>query len=85
MLSGLTLDYFFIEPLFSISISDPLHLVALGLYIVNAVLVSYVVDRAARQTRAARRAAAESELLQTVAGSVLRGAGGAAGARRAHP
>ncbi|MFF2633463.1 DUF4118 domain-containing protein [Microbacterium sp. NPDC058021] len=75
VLSGLTLDYFFIAPQFSISISDPLHLVALGLYIANAVLVSYVVDRAARQTRAARRAAAESELLQTVAGSVLRGQG----------
>ena len=35
--------------------------------------VGLVVDQAARRARAARRAAAESELLATVAGSVLRG------------
>ncbi|TGO05298.1 DUF4118 domain-containing protein [Serinibacter arcticus] len=73
VLSGLTLDYFFIEPLHTVSIAEPLHALALGLYVVNALLVSYVVDQAARRTRAARRAAAESELLAGVAGSVLRG------------
>ena len=46
------------------------------LYVLIAVLVSFVVDRAARQTRIARRAAAESEMLATVAGSVLRGQSG---------
>lgn len=73
LLSGLTLDFFFIDPLHTISISEPHHLLALLLYVTIAVLVSVVVDRAARRTRAARRAEAESELLQTVAGSVLRG------------
>lgn len=73
VLSGLSLDYFFIAPLRTISISDPLHLLALALYVVIAVLVSVVVDHAARRARAARRAAAESELIQSVAGSVLRG------------
>jgi two-component system sensor histidine kinase KdpD len=72
-LSGITLDYFFVEPLYTVTISEPLHAVALGLYIVNAVLVSYVVDQAARRTRTARRSAAESALLATIAGSVLRG------------
>ena len=44
------------------------------LYVVIAMLVSYIVDQAARRTpRSAQRAAAESELLATVAGSVLRG------------
>ena len=38
-----------------------------------AALVSSVVDRAARRTRQAARAAAESETLATLAGSVLRG------------
>ncbi|GGE94555.1 ATP-binding protein [Mycetocola zhadangensis] len=75
LLSGLTLDFFFVEPLHTVSIDDPLHLLALVLYVVNAVLVSYVVDQAARRTRAAKRAAAESELLATVSGSVLRGEG----------
>jgi len=73
LLSGLTLDFFFVEPLYRVTVDKPLHLFALGLYVVNAVLVSYVVDQAARRSRTAQRAAAESELLATVAGSVLRG------------
>ncbi|SMQ75367.1 ATP-binding protein [Agreia sp. VKM Ac-1783] len=73
LLSGLTLDFFFVSPLYTITVSEPLHLLALALYVVNAVLVSVVVDTAARRSRQARRAAAESELLATVAGSVLRG------------
>ncbi|TDP93182.1 two-component system sensor histidine kinase KdpD [Leucobacter luti] len=73
ILSGLTLDFLFIAPLFTVTITDPLHVVALLLYMTIAALVSYVVDRAARTARTARRAAAESELIQTVAGSVLRG------------
>ncbi|MEV7972159.1 DUF4118 domain-containing protein [Cellulomonas sp. NPDC089187] len=73
VLSGLTLDFFFIDPLHTITIGEPKHVVALLLYILNAVLVSYVVDQAARRTKAAERSAAESELLSTVAGGVLRG------------
>lgn len=71
--SGLTIDFFFIEPFRTITIEDPHHVLALGLYGTTAVMVSIVVDRAARQTRAARRLGAESQLLATVAGSVLRG------------
>ena len=73
LLSGLTLDFFFIAPLYAVTISDPLHVLALALYPANAGLVSHVVDQAARRSRTAMRAAAESELLATVAGSVLRG------------
>jgi two-component system sensor histidine kinase KdpD len=73
VLSGLTLDFFFIEPVYSVTIASPPHALALALYIVNAMLVSYVVDQAARRSRAAVRALAESELLATIAGSVLRG------------
>lgn len=73
VLSGVTLNYLFIEPLYSLTITEPRQLLALLFYVANALLVSYVVDQAARRTRLARRAAAESELLATVAGSVLRG------------
>ncbi|WP_322410606.1 DUF4118 domain-containing protein [Microbacterium invictum] len=73
VLSGLTLDFLFVEPLYTVTIDDPLHALALGLYVIIAILVSYIVDQAARAARVARRAAAESELLATVAGSVLRG------------
>ncbi|NQX13350.1 sensor histidine kinase KdpD [Microbacteriaceae bacterium VKM Ac-2855] len=75
VLSGLTLDFFFVDPLYSITVGEPLHLLALALYIANAVLVSAVVDRAARRARTARRAAAEAELLATIAGGVIRGQG----------
>ena len=37
------------------TIADPLHALALVLYVVIAVLVSYIVDQAARRTRAAQR------------------------------
>lgn len=73
VLSGLTLDFLFIDPLFTVTIEDPDHALSLVLYVVIAVLVSVVVDQAARRARAARRAVAESELLATVAGSILRG------------
>ncbi|MCK3769957.1 DUF4118 domain-containing protein [Microbacterium aerolatum] len=73
VLSGITLDFLFIEPLYTIHIHQPHHLLSLILYVLIASLVSFVVDRAARYTRAARRSAAESELIQTIAGSVLRG------------
>ena len=73
LLSGLTLDFFFVEPVYTVTIAKPAHILALGLYILNGLLVSYVVDQAARRSRVAVRAAAESELLATIAGSVLRG------------
>jgi two-component system, OmpR family, sensor histidine kinase KdpD len=73
VLSGITLDFLFVAPIFTVTIADPSHALALALYVVIAILVSWVVDQAARRTRIAQRAAAESELLATVAGSVLRG------------
>lgn len=73
VLSGLTLDFLFVEPIEQLSIARPIHFLALTLYVVNGLLVSLVVDQAARRTRAANRSAAESEVLATVAGTVLRG------------
>jgi two-component system sensor histidine kinase KdpD len=71
--SGLVLDYFFVEPLHTVTVSNPLHLVALGVFLVVAALVSLVVDRAARRSNAAMRSAAEADVLVTIAGSVLGG------------
>ncbi|KQO64433.1 ATP-binding protein [Curtobacterium sp. Leaf261] len=73
VLSGLSLDYFFVQPFHTITVQQPWHLAALVLYVLSAVLVSFVVDRSARRSRTARRAAAESALLSGIAGSVLRG------------
>ncbi|MCJ1712758.1 ATP-binding protein [Microbacterium sp. M1A1_1b] len=73
VLSGLSLDFFFVQPLYRVTVQQPWHLAALVMYVISAVLVSFVVDRSARRSRTARRAAAESGLLIGIAGSVLRG------------
>jgi len=72
--AGILLDFFFVEPLYTVTISDPLHLLALLIFLIVAALVSVVVDQAARRSRAATRSAAEAEVLVTVAGSVISGA-----------
>jgi len=71
--AGILLDFFFVDPLYTITITEPLHLLALVIFVVVAVLVSIVVDQAARRSRVASRAAAESETLATIAGGVLSG------------
>ncbi len=71
--AGVLLDYFFVDPLYTITITEPLHLLALVIFVVVAVLVSIVVDQAARRSRMASRAAAESETLASIAGGVLSG------------
>ncbi|TBN56867.1 sensor histidine kinase KdpD [Glaciihabitans arcticus] len=71
--AGVLLDFFFVDPLYTVTISEPLHLLALVIFLVVAALVSFVVDQAARRSRAAIRSAAEAEVLVTVAGSVISG------------
>ncbi|WP_102193887.1 ATP-binding protein [Microbacterium aurantiacum] len=73
VLSGVTLDFLFVAPLFTITVAHPLHVLALALYVTIAILVSIIVDQAARRARTAKRATAEAELLAAVAGNVLRG------------
>lgn len=71
--AGLLLDYYFVTPWYTITIAEPLHLLALVIFVIVAVLVSIVVDLAARRLRDASRSSAESATLALVAGSVLRG------------
>ena len=73
VLSGITLDVLFVAPLYTVTIAHPLHAIALLLYVTIAILVSLIVDQAARRARDAKRATAEAELLASVAGNVLRG------------
>jgi two-component system, OmpR family, sensor histidine kinase KdpD len=70
---SLLLNWFFTPPIHQFTISDANNAWAIGVFIIVAVLVSTVVDIAARRTKQAARAGAESELLVTTAGSVLRG------------
>ena len=70
---SLLLNYYFAQPFHTLSISDTNDALALGVFVLVAALVSSVVDLAARRTRQAARAAAESQTLGALAGSVLRG------------
>jgi two-component system sensor histidine kinase KdpD len=73
VLGSLLLNYYFTPPIHKWTIAEVNNVLALGVFVVVAILVSSVVDIAARRTRQAARASAESELLTTTAGSVLRG------------
>ena len=73
MAGSLLLNYYFTPPIHKWTIAEANNVLALGVFVVVALLVSSVVDTAARRTRQAARAGAESELLATTAGSVLRG------------
>jgi two-component system sensor histidine kinase KdpD len=73
VVGSLLLNYYFIPPIHKWTIAEANNALALGVFVVVALLVSSVVDTAARRTRQAARASAESELLTATAGSVLRG------------
>ncbi len=67
------LNYYFTPPLHALTISDTNNALALLVFLLVAALVSSTVDLAARRTRQAARAAAESRTLANLAGSVLGG------------
>jgi two-component system sensor histidine kinase KdpD len=73
IVAGVVLDFYFVAPLYTVTIADPLHLLALLIFLIVAVLVSLVVDQAASRSRAAIRSAAEAETLASVAASIIRG------------
>ena len=70
----LLLNYFFTPPLHTLTVATETNLVALAVFVVVALAVSWVVDLAARRTLQAAQAGADARTLATVAGSVLRGA-----------
>lgn len=70
---SMLLNYYFTPPLHTLSIRETNNALALLIFILVAMLVSSTVDLAARRTRQAARAAAESRTLANFAGSVLAG------------
>jgi len=65
------LNYWFTPPLHTLSIRDTNNTLALVVFLVVAILVSTVVDVAARRTRQAARAAAEAGTLADLASGAL--------------
>ncbi|UQX88736.1 DUF4118 domain-containing protein [Jatrophihabitans telluris] len=73
VVASLLLNFYFVEPLHRFTIARPENFLALAVFVVIAVLVSRVVDQAARRNVEAARSNAEAETLSTLAGSLLRG------------
>jgi two-component system sensor histidine kinase KdpD len=72
---SLLLNYYFTPPVHQFTIAEANNALALGVFVAVGLAVSWVVDITARRTKQAARANAESELLVTTAGSILRGQG----------
>jgi two-component system sensor histidine kinase KdpD len=70
---SLLLNYYFTPPIYQWTIARTNNVVALIIFVAVGLVVSSVVDTAARRNTQAARSGAESELLATTAGSVLRG------------
>ena len=70
---SLLLNYYFTPPVHKFTIAQANNALALVIFVAVGLVVSSVVDTAARRTKQAARSGAESELLATTAGSVLRG------------
>jgi len=73
VIGSLLLNYYFTPPLYKFTIAQANNVLALVIFVAVGLVVSSVVDTAARRTKQAARSGAESELLATTAGSVLRG------------
>jgi two-component system sensor histidine kinase KdpD len=72
---SLLLNFYFTPPLHQFTIAEANNALALGVFVAVGLVVSWVVDITARRSKQASRANAESELLVTTAGSILRGQG----------
>jgi two-component system, OmpR family, sensor histidine kinase KdpD len=73
--ASLLLNYYFVAPIHQWTIYEANNSLALGVFVAVGLATSWVVDIAARRTKDAARGNAESELLVTTAGSILRGQG----------
>jgi two-component system, OmpR family, sensor histidine kinase KdpD len=73
VVGSLLLNYYFTPPVHEWTIAQANNALALVIFVAVGLAVSSVVDTAAKRTKQAARAGAESELLSATAGSVLRG------------
>lgn len=72
-LGSFLLNFFFTPPVHTLTIADTNNALALFVYVLVATMVSSVVDLAARRTRQAARAVAESHILASLAAMPLTG------------
>ncbi len=65
----LVINYFFVAPVHTLDIEHRHQALTLGVFLVVAIVVSGALDFAARRTRAAEQAAAQTEMLRGLAGA----------------
>src|SRR5215813_6205293 len=73
VVGSLFLNYYFTPPFYTFNISEANNALALVVFVVVGIVVSKIVDDAAKRSKQAARASAESDLLVTTAGSILSG------------
>ena len=69
------INYFFVNPVHTLTVGDPDQVVTLVLFVVVAVLVSGAIELAVRQAHAAARARGEAETMSAIAGPGLEAEG----------
>jgi two-component system sensor histidine kinase KdpD len=71
MLAAVCLDFFFLPPLLSLRISDPLNVLAFLVFVVIALVITHLVSRLRAEADRARRRSANLEQLYQVARQLL--------------
>lgn len=69
--SALLINYFFVDPIHTLTVGDPDQVVTLVVFVVVTVLVSGAYELAVRRAHAAKRARAEAETMSALAGPKL--------------
>jgi two-component system, OmpR family, sensor histidine kinase KdpD len=69
------INYYFVEPVHTLTVGDPDQVVTLVLFVVVAALVSGAIELAVRQAHAAERARDEAETMSAIAGPELEAKG----------
>ncbi|MEU0603231.1 sensor histidine kinase KdpD [Streptomyces sp. NPDC006393] len=73
VVGSVLLNWYFTPPVHTLTIADPVNIVAMAIFVSVAASVASVVGLASRRTHQAARLRAESEILSFLAGNVLRG------------
>jgi two-component system, OmpR family, sensor histidine kinase KdpD len=71
--AALLINYFFVEPIHTLTVSEPDQVVALAIFVAVAALVSGAIELAVRRAQIAERARAEAETMSSLAGADLEG------------
>lgn len=69
--AALLINYFFVEPVHTLTVGDPDQVVALAVFVAVAALVSGAIELAVRRAHAAERAREEAETMAALAGPEL--------------